>query len=95
MFAIGDKVVCINDTGYGPAIEFFPSLPKKGKVYTISATSWSRNWHTGQPNLSLQLEEIPELHPTGTKGFSAHRFRPLHPEATQHEHQNEHELISI
>jgi hypothetical protein len=88
-FFVGQKVICVNDSHFGPAIEFFATLPVKGRVYTISEVVTSKHWFTRQPKVSVTLEEIPRLQPRDGVFFTGDRFRPLEEETSDHAQDHE------
>lgn len=71
MFRVGQKVVCVDVSYFGPNT----SLLRKGDVYTIASVDAYEDAH-GEYGVTL-VEIIPQPAPGWRDGFRASRFRPV------------------
>lgn len=80
MFDIGQKVVCANDEFHPAIAQYFPTLPKKGRIYTIRDIVPGLNPSMGH-EVACYLEEIQgSVNDHGIeRGFNVERFAPLNP----------------
>lgn len=78
-FHVGQKVVCVDDTPFGPLRSYGTGLPVVGRVYTVRRVAIWANWKRTEGGLGLWLDEF--VRPLASDGrehpFSARRFRPL------------------
>jgi hypothetical protein len=79
MFAVGERVVCINDAFAFNGIEWASHFPRLGHVYTVRRVAMQPHYLTRASGLAVWLEEI--VNPLMTDGvepsFSAWRFAKL------------------
>ena len=82
-FAIGQKVVCIDDFFAPEIAALFNALPVENVVYVVRAIHEGNNYDDGKPERATVLLLVGVVNPSpaipGAKerGFSSKRFRPL------------------